>query len=120
MILNLLFVLEHLSRLLLSLNIQLWLTILRLHIKGLEIQVRMLAADIFSIFVKPQEYREFAAPVKLYEYLGYHKPIIASQGTLASTFVQSNGISWTLPYFEKELNCLFDKLIEIPKLLEKV
>lgn len=84
---------------------------------GRDMQALMAASDIVSIFVKPQEYWEFAAPVKLYEYLGHNKPIIASQGTLAGKFVAENKIGWSLPYEEKALNSLFDKLICSPELI---
>ncbi len=90
------------------------------HKSGVEMHDLMAASDVVSIFVKPQEYREFAAPVKLYEYLGHRKPIIASKETLAGNFVAKNGIGWSLTYSESDLNNLFDKLVESPKLLVSV
>ena len=90
------------------------------HKSGGDMQALMADSDIVSIFVKPQEYREFAAPVKLYEYLGNRKPIIASQGTLAGSFVTENKIGWSLPYKESALNSLFDELISSPKLIEDI
>lgn len=87
------------------------------HKSGEEMQELMLAADVVSIFVEPQEYWEFAAPVKLYEYLGNCKPIIASQGTLAGSFVAEHKVGWSLPYEENALNSLFDKLICSPELI---
>lgn len=67
-------------------------------------------ADIVMLFVKPQEYREFAAPVKLYEYIGKEKPIIASKGTLAGKFVEENNIGWSLEYEEEALEKFFNEL----------
>lgn len=90
------------------------------HKSGEAMQALMLASDAVSIFVKPQEYREFAAPVKLYEYLGNCKPIIATQGTLAGKFVSENKIGWSLPYAETALHELFDQLKANSKLLENV
>ncbi|MGB2104608.1 MAG: glycosyltransferase, partial [Glaciecola sp.] len=87
------------------------------HKSGEDMQALMLASDAVSIFVKPQEYWEFAAPVKLYEYLGYRKPIITSHGTLAGKFVSDNKIGWSLPYTETDLHELFDQLISTPQLL---
>lgn len=84
------------------------------HESGKNMRELMINSDITSIFVKPQEYREFAVPVKLFEYLGYRKPIIASQGTLAGAFVAENNIGWTIPYDEQSLNKLFDSLILEP------
>lgn len=71
-------------------------------------------ADIAMLFVKPQEYREFAAPVKLYEYIGKEKPIIASKGTLAGEFIEENDIGWTLEYTEEALEEFFEKLQDKP------
>lgn len=87
------------------------------HKSGEEMKALMTDSDIVSIFVKPQEYREFAAPVKLYEYLGNRKPIIASQDTLAGSFVSENKIGWSLPYEESALNSLFDELMCSPRLM---
>lgn len=90
------------------------------HKSGVEMHALMDASDVVSIFVKPQEYREFAAPVKLYEYLGHRKPIIASNKTLAGNFVAENGIGWSLNYCESDLNDLFDTLVESPQVLVSV
>lgn len=86
------------------------------HESGDNMREFMISSDITSIFVEPQEYREFAVPVKLFEYLGYRKPIIASQGTLAGSFVANNDIGWTVPYTEESLHQLFDKLILEPEI----
>jgi glycosyltransferase involved in cell wall biosynthesis len=66
--------------------------------------------DLAVIFVRPFEYREFAAPVKLYEYIGYGKPLIASEGTLVGEFVKENAIGWTVPYSCSSLQALLHKL----------
>lgn len=80
------------------------------HKSGDELKDLYQNADIAMLFVKPQEYREFAAPVKLYEYIGKEKPIIASRGTLAGAFVEENDIGWNLEYEEKVLEKFFEKL----------
>lgn len=87
------------------------------HESGSAMRARLVAADMVSIFVKPQEYWEFAAPVKLYEYLGHAKPIIATTGTLAGHFVEDNGIGWVLPYEENSLDTLLNKLHADPTAL---
>src|SRR5690606_16782681 len=81
---------------------------------------RLANADIVSLFVKPGKYRDFAAPVKLYEYLGYRKPIIASEGTLAGDFVTENGIGWSIPYSEDVLSELISRLKFQPKELKAI
>lgn len=89
------------------------------HKSGKELQPLYKKADIAMLFVKPQEYWEFASPVKLYEYLGEHKPIITTQGTLAGEFVEKNGIGWNIPYKEKELTDLLNKLLNDSNLLKR-
>ncbi len=68
------------------------------HLSGVDMENELRKADIALLFVKPYEYREFASPVKLYEYLGFQKPVIASDGTLAGKFIKEHGIGWTVPY----------------------
>lgn len=87
------------------------------HKSGNELKELYANADIAMLFIKPQEYREFAAPVKLFEYLGKEKPIIASRATLAGKFVEKYDIGWNIEYEEKTLENLFEKIIEIPSLL---
>ena len=51
-------------------------------------------ADIACLMMKPQEYRSFAAPMKLYEYLGHGVPVLASSRTLAGEVINENGAGW--------------------------
>lgn len=72
--------------------------------------------DIASLFVKGGEYRSFAAPVKLYEYMGNNKPVIAVKNTLAGEFVEENDIGWCIPYTSeclKELLCYIKENKEV-------
>lgn len=55
-------------------------------------------ADVACLYVQPDEYRTFASPVKLYEYLGYSKPVLSSEGTHASRFISENECGWVIPY----------------------
>jgi glycosyltransferase involved in cell wall biosynthesis len=77
-------------------------------------------SDIVSLFVEPDEYWEFAAPFKLYEYLGNCKPIIATEGTYAGEFVSENRIGWSIPYTEDGLRDLLNKLISAPDLMHTI
>lgn len=76
--------------------------------EGLEALYRH--ADISLVYVQPDPYREFAAPVKLYEYIGHGRPVIASEGTLAGSFIRDNGCGWTIPYGHRELRDLLEHL----------
>lgn len=67
-------------------------------------------ADLCMLWVKPQPYREFAAPVKLYEYVGAQRPVIASRGTLAADFVAEQGIGWAVPYEAAAIGALLRRI----------
>jgi len=90
------------------------------HKVGEDMKMLMQQADIVSVFVKPHEYWEFAAPVKLYEYLGSRKPILASNGTLAGNFVKNNKIGWAIDYKPSALTKFFVDLLNDRQKLVKV
>ena len=71
-------------------------------------------ADVACLFMEPSPYREFTLPIKLYEYIGYEVPIIASKGTLVGTFVEQNDIGWAIEYDDAALRELLDRLINQP------
>ena len=80
------------------------------HKSGKELEELYKASTIATLFVKPKEYREFAMPVKLFEYIGYEKPIIATKNTLAGKFIQKNNIGWSIEYDTKKLINLLQNL----------
>jgi len=86
------------------------------HKSGSNMEAHLRACDVAVLFVKPQEYWEFASPVKLYEYLGFHKPILASEGTLAGQFVHEKGVGWTVQYDVQEVKALLAKLLSNPEM----
>lgn len=90
------------------------------HLSGAAMEEQLEACDIAVLFVKPQEYREFASPVKLYEYLGSRKPILASEGTLAGRFVKEQGVGWTIAYEVEAVTEQLKKLSASPELLVAV
>lgn len=76
------------------------------------------AADACVLLMEPSAYREFAAPMKLYEYLGNGKPVIATEGSLVGGFIAEHGLGWTIPYTADALTELLDRLHEHPEELE--
>lgn len=88
-----------------------------IHKTGKDMESELQTTDVAVLFVKPQAYREFASPVKMYEYLGFGKPILASEGTLAGKFVEENSIGWTISYNKRVVRELLEQLITDPKLL---
>ncbi|MGO1583695.1 MAG: glycosyltransferase, partial [Actinomycetaceae bacterium] len=77
-------------------------------------------ADVCSIVVEPSEYRDFAAPVKLYEYLGHGKPVLATTGTLAGRTVEEAGLGWAVDYDADALAALLARLRDDPAAVESV
>jgi len=69
-------------------------------------------ADLFSLFLSPSQYREFAMPVKLFEYLSHMKPIIASSGTAVGDFVSKHDVGWSIDYTEHDLNSLLNYIVK--------
>lgn len=76
-------------------------------------------ADLCSLVVEPSEYRDFAAPVKLFEYVGHGKPVLASAGTHAASLVEADGLGWAVPYAAAELTALLARLSRDPAEVER-
>lgn len=71
-------------------------------------------ADIAMLFVEPFDYWQFAVPVKLYEYIGNKKPIIASANCYTGSFVAEENIGWTIPYSAEALENLLNNIKKDP------
>jgi glycosyltransferase involved in cell wall biosynthesis len=84
------------------------------HASGRDLEVYYRRATIGSLFLEPIQYREFASPMKLYEYIGHGRPVIASKGTLSGTFVAEHNLGWTIPYSADALTELLNQLLENP------
>lgn len=76
-------------------------------------------ASACLLLVAPNVYRTFAVPLKLYEYLGYGKPTLASSGTLAGELVQQMGIGFTTPNKRTDIAELLLQLERDPALLAR-
>ena len=68
------------------------------HKSGKELENLYRQADLFCLFVEPQEYWNFAVPFKLFEAIGYGCPVLASRGTWASRFVEDHKIGFVCEY----------------------
>lgn len=76
-------------------------------------------ASACLLLVAPDGYRRFAVPLKLFEYLGYGKPTLASAGTLAGDMVERMGSGFTVPNAHEDIAALLHRLAEDPTLLEQ-
>lgn len=83
-----------------------------IHKSGDELKKYYLESDIASLFFQPSEYRSFAMPLKLFEYIQYNKPIITTKGTATGNFVERYGIGWNINYDVKDLVDLINYLNE--------
>lgn len=91
-----------------------------IHESGTDMLRHLHRCDVALLFVEPHEYRDFAEPVKLYEYAGCRKPIIASEGTYAGRVVSNNEIGWTIPYTSQALSGLLYRLLKAPREIREV
>jgi glycosyltransferase involved in cell wall biosynthesis len=55
-------------------------------------------ADICLICVKPSFYWTITVPYKLYEYIEFGKPIMATKGMVTSRVIDEKGLGWTVPW----------------------
>lgn len=69
-------------------------------------------ADIGSLYMAPEEFRSFAMPYKLFEYIEQDLPILASEDTEAGRFISQNGVGWSIAYTEKALKSWCDSLVQ--------
>ena len=88
------------------------------HKSGDELTKLYAEANIAAIVVEPGEYRDFAVPIKLFEYVGRGKPILATKGTLAGTYVEENGWGWSIPNRCEDIQAQLQKLSDSPQLIE--
>lgn len=63
----------------------------------------------------PHEYRDFAAPLKLFEYIGNGKPIIATEGTFVGDVVTHDKLGWTVKASVDEFATLLEQLTRHPE-----
>ncbi|MCS4484032.1 glycosyl transferase family 1 [Gleimia sp. 6138-11-ORH1] len=81
------------------------------------------AANVCSLVMEPDEYREFAVPIKLFDYLGNLRPVLASSNTLAGNFVVANSCGWTVDYSVEEIRNILESLQDlqwIPQMENKI
>jgi glycosyltransferase involved in cell wall biosynthesis len=73
------------------------------------------AANVALMVFKPDDYRDFAAPLKLFEYIGNGKPIMATTGSLAGDIVGRDQIGWVVNYDREEIAGVLRRLVAHPE-----
>jgi glycosyltransferase involved in cell wall biosynthesis len=82
-----------------------------IHLYGNELKDVYYNHDVFLLIWNPNEYLEFAFPVKVLESIGYGLPIITNKGTEAARFIEKENVGWVIESSEK----LEDFLITLQK-----
>lgn len=82
-----------------------------IHKSGNELEKEYEDCNIALLFFESDEYRSFSMPLKMFEYISYFKPIIATSNTAAGDWVTVNGAGWVIPYDEEELKLLLNNLM---------
>jgi len=88
-----------------------------IHKSGKDLQEYYERADLCSLYFPDDEYRRFVLPIKLFEYIEYGTPIIATKGTETGKFLSENNIGWEIPCKSQELSKLLNKLHNNRKLI---
>ena len=81
-----------------------------IHLNADDIKETYQKVSYTIMFYEPKEYRKFAIPFKLFEYISYEKPIIASRNTAASGFIEENKIGYSLKYDDSSLKEFLNQL----------
>lgn len=84
-----------------------------IHASGDSMLEHLRSSDICLLFVKPDDYWSFCSAVKLFEYTGHIKPIIASKGILDSKIILENKIGWVCDYEKDSLKQLIKNISNI-------
>ncbi len=80
------------------------------HLASGELGTLYRAVHVGVLAMKPDAYRDFAAPVKLFEYFSYGKPVIVTKGTNAASIVEKTGAGWAVDWNRAEILNLLRRL----------
>lgn len=84
------------------------------HTHGAGLLPHIRAADILSCHLRPNPYWRVTMPIKVIEYLGYGRPILAAADTNAGDFVAEQGIGWRCADDPRTLAALLARLRDGP------
>lgn len=90
-----------------------------MHLNSYELQPIYAESQVCVLAINPSEYWEFAVPFKLYEYLSYGRPIIATKGTEAGRIVSELDAGWVVNYDKEGFVRLLQYLRENPGEVQK-
>jgi len=88
-----------------------------IHKQGNELSKYYKEANLCSLIFPYDEYRSFAMPIKLFEYLSYGKPIITTSNSAVSDFVKEKDIGFVVEYDDKSIEKIIKKILNDRDLL---
>lgn len=83
------------------------------HAVGSELDPLYENADAVAILWRPHPYLNLTLPVKLFEAMSHGLPIITTEGTATATFVEAEGVGWTVTTTE-DVGRLTNRLLQRP------
>lgn len=89
------------------------------HLSGEELLHEMSNSNLGVLCLEPNEYRDFAVPYKLFEYMGNNLPIIASKDTATADFIEENNIGFVVNYDKDSIESALKELILNPNILKE-
>lgn len=91
-----------------------------IHKSGKELEEEYKDCDIALLYFESDEYRSFSMPLKMFEYISFLKPIIATSDTAAGNWVKDHSAGWVIPYDEEQLRNLLEDFKQNPSRIEEV
>ena len=89
------------------------------HKSGDALREAYAAADLFALIFTPSLYRNFAAPYKLFEAIGYGVPLLATADTWSGCYVAQHQIGLVTNNDVDRLRQLLTQLVDNPALLDQ-
>ena len=88
-----------------------------IHKQGNELSKYYNEASLCSLIFPFDEYRSFAMPIKLFEYLSYGKPVITTSNSAVSDFVKEKDVGFIVEYDDASIEKEIKKILSDKKLL---
>ena len=88
------------------------------HSSGNELDEYYREADLCCLYLNPTKYMRISMPIKLFEYISYKKPIIATINNESGRFVEKNDIGFVIKYNGVKLKSLLSKILKNQSLLQ--
>ena len=89
------------------------------HKSGKELDKYYKQADLCSLLFPYNEYRTFAMPIKLFEYISNGIPVIASDNTAVAEYIDDNKIGFVVKNNKKQVATLMKRIVSNKNILKE-